>query len=688
MPDNDPGPSDVHVLGGDLADGTGLLSLAHPDAIGTDFSSAEGSYILGIGYPAGATSENSYVNGIWYLNSLDLPTLPAGWAYEGWVVGEDGPISTGRFTDPNAMDEDGSGPSAGGSGTGPNFPGQDFLDPAVNILGYAAVISVEPEPDNSAAPFFLKPLIDGEIEDVGDHGSQFMVNESAASLATGNVTFIERMAVSVDGLEDLGAGWAYEGWLIVDGQPVSAGIFTIDEQGMMSDNIFMVSSYARANLSVAHPGALGNDFAAISGSYILAAPSGGPLQPYVNGIWWEDPAGPSPSLDLPELPAGWIYEGWVVGADGPISTGRFSAVDAADSDGGGPTAGSLGVPSYPGQDFVNPAIDLTSGYAAVISIEPVPDNSPAPFAYKPLVDGNIDDVGKLILQSMVTNLDSLATGLVSFMDTIHWDIQGLEPLGAGWTYEGWLIVDGAPVSTGLFDVDVNGQIDSDMAIISSAQNQAATAFVLTIEPSPDNDPAPSDVHLLGGDIEDGMANLSIGHGAALGTDFTDATGSYILGIGYPAGATDENSYVNGIWYLNSLDLPTLPAGWVYEGWVVGEDGPISTGRFTDANGMDDDGSGPAAGGPGTGPNAPGQDFLDPALDLIGYAAVISVEPSPDDSAMPFVLKPLVDAEIEDVGDHGSQAMANNAVNSSPTGTATLSSGALGAHSSADGVNGQ
>jgi len=382
---------------------------------------------------------------------------------------------------------------------------------------------------------------------------------------------------------------------------------------------------------------------------------------------------------------GWIYEGWVVGADGPISTGSFSALDAPDSDGGGSTAGPLGVPPYPGQDFVNPAIDLTSGYAAVISIEPVPDNSPAPFAYKPLVDGNIDDVGGMTLQPMATNLDSLATGLVSFMDTVHWDIQGLEPLGAGWVYEGWLIVDGAPVSTGLFDVDSNGHVDMDMAVISSAQHQAATAFVLTIEPSPDNDPAPSDVHILGGDIEDGVASLSIGHPAALGTDFTDAAGSYILGIGYPAGATAENSYVNGIWYLDSLDLPTLPAGWVYEGWVVGEDGPISTGRFTDANGMDSDGSGPAAGGPGTGPNGPGQDFLDPALDLIGYAAVISVEPSPDDSELPFVLKPLVDAEIEDVGDHGSQSMANNAVNSSPTGTVHLSSGVLGAHSRADGM---
>ncbi|MEM7534435.1 MAG: DM13 domain-containing protein [Chloroflexota bacterium] len=726
-PDDDPAPSDVHILAGDIADGMADLSIAHPAAIGTDFADATGSYILGIGFTAGATADNTHRNGIWYIDSLDLPELPAGWVYEGWVVGEDGPISTGRFSDPLAMDDDGSGPDAGGPDTGPNYPGQDFLDPALDIIGYAAVISVEPVPDNSPAPFVLKPLVDEEITDVGDHGSQDMVNNAAASSPTGTATFVEPLTLQLDGLEDVGEGWAYEGWLIVDDVPVSTGVFTIDSTdediSMMSKDTFMVTSHDRAHatafvltlepspdndpapsevrvlagalvdgvaeLDVAHHFALGNDFTGISGSYILAAPSGGPDQPRVNGIWWEDPSGPSASLDLPTLPAGWVYEGWVVGGTedepSPISTGRFTAVDTADSDAGGPTAGPQGTPPYPGQDFVDPAIDLNGGYAAVISIEPELDNSPAPFAYKPLIDELIEvsdqDLADLALQPMDLNLDSLATGMASFMDTVRWQIDGLEALGEGYVYEGWLIVDGAPVSTGVFNVDAasldaTSMIDSDMATISSVQRRDATAFVLTIEPSPDADPAPSDVHLLGGDLTDGVAELSIAHPAAIGTDFTDAAGSYILGIGYPEGATDENTYANGIWYIDSLDLPELPAGWVYEGWVVGEDGPISTGRFSNPLAMDDDGSGPDAGGPGTGPNYPGQDFLDPATNILGYAAVISVEPEPDDSPAPFVLKPLVDDVIEDAGDHGSQNMSNNAVNSSPTGVAMVASGAM------------
>ena len=57
--------------------------------------------------------------------------------------------------------------------------------------------------------------------------------------------------------------------------------------------------------------------------------------------------------------------------------------------------------------------------------------------------------------------------------------------------------------------------------------------------------------------------------------------------------------------------------------------------------------------------------------LIGLAAVISVEPDPDDSAAPFALKPLIDMDIEDVGAGTLQAMMNNAA-SAPTGTATIS----------------
>jgi hypothetical protein len=46
----------------------------------------------------------------------------------------------------------------------------------------------------------------------------------------------------------------------------------------------------------------------------------------------------------------------------------------------------------------------------VISVEPDPDNSPAPFTLKPLLDPNIDDVGAMVLQPMHLNPAPLPAG--------------------------------------------------------------------------------------------------------------------------------------------------------------------------------------------------------------------------------------------------------------------------------------
>ncbi|HSN56046.1 MAG TPA: anti-sigma factor [Candidatus Sulfomarinibacteraceae bacterium] len=507
------------------------------------------------------------------------------------------------------------------------------------------------------------------------------------------------------GLEPLGHGFVYEGWLIVDGAAVSAGRFAIAADGSPSRSSFAVevadldavSSYVltiepvpdadpgpspvhvlagdfangTAELTAGHDAALGDDFSAAAGSYILAAPSAGGTSPYGQGIWWLDPdGGPDATLHLPTLPAGWVYEGWVVGDGGPMSTGRFTMPSGADSDAGGIAAGPYATPPFPGQDFITPAIDLTSGYAAVISIEPEPDDSPAPFAFKPLVDTMIEDVGEGVPQSMDSNAGGFPTATVTLHgsmvtgDTAHLrlDLHGLEDLGAGWAYEGWLIVDGAPVSTGVFTVDGSGVASQTYFPTLVPSLDAVAAFVLTIEPSPDDDPAPSPVHILAGDVIGDRAALTVGHAAAIGTGFESIAGSYILAAPSAGGAAP---YFNGIWWLDpsggpdaTLHLPDLPDGWVYEGWVVGDSGPVSTGRFTTATGADSDGAGPDA-GPMAAPPFPGQDFVDPALDLRGGAAVISVEPEPDTGPAPFTLKPLLDPVIDDVGEGVLQPMSRN-----------------------------
>ena len=132
-------------------------------------------------------------------------------------------------------------------------------------------------------------------------------------------------------------------------------------------------------------------------------------------------------------------------------------------------------------------------------------------------------------------------------------------------------------------------------------------MVITIEPAIDPDPAPDETHVLAGDIVDGIAELTISHPAALGTDFTSASGRYILGT--PTDG-DGNNELSGVWFIDlplaqGLDVPALPAGWVYEGWAVIDGVPVTTGRFTDAAAADDfDGFSGDQGGPARSPWPP------------------------------------------------------------------------------------
>ena len=57
-------------------------------------------------------------------------------------------------------------------------------------------------------------------------------------------------------------------------------------------------------------------------------------------------------------------------------------------------------------------------------------------------------------------------------------------------------------------------------------------------------------------------------------------------------------------------------------------------------------------------------------DLSGGVVVISVEPSPDNSAAPFLLKPLVGMVPSNAVDHTLYGMDNNATATNPSGTIT------------------
>ncbi len=248
-------------------------------------------------------------------------------------------------------------------------------------------------------------------------------------------------------------------------------------------------------------------------------------------------------------------------------------------------------------------------------------------------------------------------------------------------YEGWAIVDGMPVSTGVFNVNAEGDpIEPGGGpvieeFVPAEDITGATDIKISIEPAGDSDPAPSGLIILGGAVSTDMAELTTGL-----EDVSAAGGCFIL-------ATPSDNHVDdmnddqGIWWLTMpgpmaglTDLPELGSAWTYEGWVVDMSGgmpmPYTTGTFAAGDMADSDQAGPMGGGP----PFPGQDFVDyqggPVLDLDSghFAAVISIEPVPDNSPAPFQLKPLAGMIGEGASDG---CVENQTAQTFPTGQAML-----------------
>ncbi len=253
------------------------------------------------------------------------------------------------------------------------------------------------------------------------------------------------------------------------------------------------------------------------------------------------------------------------------------------------------------------------------------------------------------------------------------NIDGLEDLGADYVYEGWIIVDGAPVSTGTFTVDENNTLSKSSFTLDKDMLESATKFVLSIEPNPDPSPMPADTKLFVGDFNGNTASLTTG---TVASSFDAISGEYIIAAPTGTGAPEEQ--YSGVWFLNNssgspvagLDLPTLEAGWKYEGWVVVNGVPLSTGTFTSVTGNDE---GSPFSGANPGPPFPGEDFLENApsgvnfpIDVRGKTTVISIEPYPDNNAKPFVLKPLASMVAEDA--MGVQTIGSNVSASFPKGS--------------------
>lgn len=281
-----------------------------------------------------------------------------------------------------------------------------------------------------------------------------------------------------------------------------------------------------------------------------------------------------------------------------------------------------------------------------------------------------------------------AAGVLAANDEFAVQFDNLMVLDTGvdGVYEGWAIIGGAPFSTGVFNVDEMGNtVDPDTGVpipifVTDLDLDGTTDIKISIEPVGDMDPGPSGLIVLTGAVVDNAANLVP---ALPGYEtLAAATGNYILAS--PSdNAEDDMNDDQGIWFLcmpgpvaGLVGLPDLGPSWTYEGWVVDVSGampvPYSTGTFDTAAGFDSDEAGTLGGGP----PFPGQDFVayqgGPVLDLDSgdFAAVLSIEPVPDNGPGPFLFKPMAGAIPTDALGM-CNALGNQVDATFPTGSAQL-----------------
>jgi hypothetical protein len=639
--DTDTVPGAIKPLAGDV-DGTGMAGVITHN-IGVDLTGIAGEYILATPTDGASTNE---LSGVWFLNrsgaspvaGLNLPDLTGtDWSYEGWVVIDGVPVTTGKFDKPDGADAfDGYS----GAEAAPPFPGEDFLTNAptgltfpTDISGDPVVISIEPRVGDDPGPFQFKPLVGTTPAPATDH-IEYPLTDMTSTLATGT---------------------------------------------------FALSDAPTDELS---------------------------------GIWYLNRSTGTPvaGLDLPDLTGtDWVYEGWVVIDGVPVTSGTFVMAEGADAF--DDYSASTNYPPFPGEDFlVNAPTGVTfptdlSGAKAVISIEPSVDDDPAPFILKPLVGDIPEDATDHIEYGMMDKTAMLPSGtfMLSAAPTEElsgiWylDRSGASPVagldlpdltGTDWVYEGWVVIDGVPVTSGTFvtpeGVDAfDGYSAStnyppfpgeDFLVnaptgVTFPTDLSGAKAVISIEPSVDDDPAPFLLKPLVGDIpEDATDHLEYSLGAA-----PLPTGSFAL-TQIPVPPSNE---LSGIWFLDpssgtpaaGLDLPDLTGtDWVYEGWVVIDGVPVTTGTFDSADGADAfDGYSGTEGAP----PFPGEDFLVNApsgltfpTDITGGKAVISIEPRNDEDPAPFQFKPLVGDIPVDAMDHTVYDMTDQ-TSGLPSGTVTI-----------------
>ncbi len=260
---------------------------------------------------------------------------------------------------------------------------------------------------------------------------------------------ISAIELEITGLQNLGNSAWYEVWVKgsgSDGQETqtSAGVFTVDDQGVLSQTVFDVNlGYLQEALTVfltveedadagvrynitgtdsttvidtlyepskyiimaasikandgtftfGHEDIIDYDFNTISGTYLLDTPTD-TLVSGLSGVWFVNDTSSTndnkfAGLTLPVLPARWTYEGWVELNGQPVSTGKFSNPGIPDKNAQYSGDSLSWAYNFPGEDFIKDSTatftfptNLSGAEVAVTLEAPHPENANSPFTIK------------------------------------------------------------------------------------------------------------------------------------------------------------------------------------------------------------------------------------------------------------------------------------------------------------------
>ncbi len=284
------------------------------------------------------------------------------------------------------------------------------------------------------------------------------------------------------------------------------------------------------------------------------------------------------------------------------------------------------------------------------------------------------------------------------ISAVELNISGLQDLGDSAWYELWLVGASGTNSVGVFSVDQQGLLSQNRFEMNLGYLQEAMEFLLTVE----EDDVPGmrftetlllpdsliivdtllteSIYLIASAmIQANQAPLSIGNESVLDFDFTQAAGTYMLATPTDTMVTETS----GIWFVNDtsaamdskmagLTLPKVPARWTYEGWVVFNGTPVSTGQFSNPMAADRQAlySGDSL---AWGYGFPGEDFIKDDLltgitfpaDLSGKQVYITLTPPhPANANVPFTLT-VLNATVPAGGQADMVYEMNQAIRSEP-----------------------